>query len=157
MGLSNSILLRFKEQHKTLAFLLKDLSEEVLHKRPSRAKWSIHENLAHLGRYQENFEHRLDRTLDNSNPVFGRYKAEKDPGFPQWCSMTAEEVLQKLNQHRKELIKKLERLTDEQLKLTAVHPRLGQMDLTYWIEFFLLHETHHIYTIFWLSKAGTLP
>ena len=28
---------------------------------------------------------------------------------------------------------------------TGLHPTFGEMDVTAWLEFFLLHEAHHLY------------
>jgi len=38
-------------------------------------------------------------------------------------------------------------LSDEQLTRTGLHPVLGEMDIPLWLEFFLLHEAHHLYAI----------
>ena len=36
-------------------------------------------------------------------------------------------------------------LTPEQLRRTGVHAKFGPMDVPRWLEFFLVHEAHHLY------------
>jgi len=44
-------------------------------------------------------------------------------------------------------------LNDEELLLTGSHPKFGVMTIPGWTEFFLLHEAHHLFTIFRLAKG----
>ncbi|PYX99012.1 MAG: hypothetical protein DMG63_10280 [Acidobacteria bacterium] len=44
-------------------------------------------------------------------------------------------------------VRQLSSLSDEQLARTGIHPVLGEMDVPLWLEFFLLHEAHHLYAI----------
>ena len=48
----------------------------------------------------------------------------------------------------------LKSLEDDQLARTGRHPVLGKLTLSEWIEFFLLHEAHHIMTIFQLAHSA---
>ena len=41
-----------------------------------------------------------------------------------------------------------------QLARTGVHPTLGEMALPLWIEFFLLHEAHHLYVVMKRARGG---
>ena len=41
-------------------------------------------------------------------------------------------------------------LTPAELLKTGVHKKYGVLTITEWTEFFLLHEAHHIFTIFQL-------
>ena len=69
-------------------FLLRqveNVDKVFLEQRPVPHKWSIREHLAHLGRYQEIFLERLTVILKGARPLLGRYKAENDPGFYEWC------------------------------------------------------------------------
>jgi hypothetical protein len=38
-------------------------------------------------------------------------------------------------------------LTDEQLARIGMHTRLGELTLLQWLEFFLLHEAHHLLAV----------
>ncbi len=35
---------------------------------------------------------------------------------------------------------------------TGVHPTLGELPIPLWIEFFLLHEAHHLYVVMTLAR-----
>lgn len=143
---------RFSVQHVELTALLEILDQESLYRRPPSGKWSIHEHLAHLGCYQETFDHRITSILSSDQaPLFSRYRAEEDPTFPSWTKLNTETILSKLIQKRLSLIKKLEKLNDIQWNKEGKHPKLGVLTLREWLQFFVLHESHHMYAIFVLS------
>jgi hypothetical protein len=52
-----------------------------------------------------------------------------------------------LGQLRKQLVERIKALTPEQLPRSGIHSRFGEMSLALWIEFFLVHEGHHLYVI----------
>ena len=47
-------------------------------------------------------------------------------------------------------------LTDAAQSRTGVHKKYGKLTVLQWTEFFLLHEAHHIYTIFQLANDTEL-
>ena len=131
--------------------LLENIDKAFLKKQPILQKWSIHEHLAHLGRYQEIFLERLAVILNGDVPLLERYKAENDPKFYDWCTWTSEEIMEKAILSRKKIIDKILDLTAEQIQEIGIHPKLGRMNVEEWTTFFLLHEAHHIYAIFGLK------
>jgi hypothetical protein len=56
-------------------------------------------------------------------------------------------------QGRQEIVNLIGGLTDEQMSRTGTHSKFGSMNIVEWTEFFLLHEAHHIYTIFKLIRT----
>ena len=145
---------RLKTQLDALHLLVGSLDADALVRRPPSGKWSILENVAHLGRYHEVFLARMRRVLEENAPSLGRYRAEDDPEFATWLTLAPDGVMRKLNEGRAELIDFVDGLTGEQLSHTGVHPKLGKLNIPLWLEFFLLHEAHHLYRVLWLSKAG---
>ncbi len=138
-----------------LTFLLRQLEnvdQVFFEKRPIPNKWSIHEHLAHLGRYQEIFLERLAFILKGGNPYLERYKAEQDTQFYDWCAFTKEDIIQRAILVRQQIIDLIGQLTEEQIQQTGVHPKLGRMNVEDWTNFFLLHEAHHRYAIFGLKQ-----
>src|SRR5205814_2042428 len=87
--------------------------------------------------------------LNEENPQFSRYTAESDPLFHDNCSKTTREIMNDLIAARRELIGKIFSLKQEQLKYTGIHPVFGEMNLIQWLNFFLLHEAHHLFTYGW--------
>ncbi len=150
--MNDALLYRIKNQYNQVDELLRGLSEELIHQRHNPEKWSIKENLAHLGRYQEIYNKRINTILKEEIPVFDRYKAESDVLFESWIALTMEEIVSQTKKERKLIFERLSHTNQTEKHKSGIHPRLGNMNISEWTEFFLLHEAHHFYTIFWLVK-----
>jgi hypothetical protein len=59
--------------------------------------------------------------------------------------------MQDLLTTRKEMFAGIFSLKEEDYSKTGQHPVFGKMDLLLWLNFFLLHEAHHLFTIFKLA------
>jgi hypothetical protein len=114
---------------------------------PPSGKWSALLNLAHVARHHEVMRERLDRILAEDNPTLARYRETEDPAWTEWESLPAEEVLARLQRRRDALVAWAAALTDEQARRTGVHSKFGTMDVPRWLEFFLVHEAHHLYVV----------
>jgi len=147
----SSISTRLQYQHKSLIELIDGLSDEQIRKAIIPGKWSIFENIVHLETYQHIFIHRVKLMLEGTNPVFDRYTAEGDPLFHDHCAKSSREVMQDLLTTRKELAAGMLSFTEKDLAQPATHPVYGLMSMTQWVNFFLLHEAHHLFTIFKLA------
>ena len=126
-------------------------SSDALFQAPAPGKWSAREHLAHLARYHEIFMERLERIVSEPAPTLARYKAEDDPAWPAWTQLSTKEILSRLDSLRPRLIRRLRALHDRDFQKTGIHPRLGEMTLSVWLEFFLVHEGHHLYTVLLLA------
>ena len=115
--------------------------------RPPTSQWSAHENLAHLGRMHEVMRERLERILAEDRPALSRYRAEEDAAWPDWQALATSEILERVIALRRQLGGRIAALSDAELARVGVHSRLGAMDVPAWLEFFLLHEAHHLYVI----------
>ncbi len=147
MTLSQSASIRLETQLDALSLVLDRASPEAISRRPASGKWSAHENLAHLARHHEVFLERVRRIVTETKPRLARYRAEEDPQWPKWPAMPTDEVLRRLQALRGDLIEIVKYLSPEQLNRIGVHPAFGEMTIPEWIEFFLLHEAHHLYVI----------
>jgi hypothetical protein len=76
-----------------------------------------------------------------------RYRAEDDPEWKSWATRSANEIFESLRAQRAVLIWQIEKLTDDELARTGIHSRFGEMTIVLWLEFFLLHEAHHLLTV----------
>src|SRR5260370_970324 len=81
---------------KTISVIIIKLNNERILYHPSRGKWNIHENIAHLARYQLVFIERIHKILTIEEPEFGAYKAEEDKEFEFYCAFTTYELLKKI-------------------------------------------------------------
>jgi len=147
MRLYPSIKDRLNTQHLTIKELIKNLNKE-----PEPGKWSIHENLAHIVSYHQILLNRMEKIIKSDNPYFDRYKSDDDPNFIRWQNIKTEELLINLEEERKKVIDVIYQSNEEELQMKGTHQKFGTMDIVEWIEFFLLHEAHHIYTIFKISR-----
>ena len=126
---------------------LADADPRDLAWRPPTGQWSALLNLAHVGRHHEVMRARLDRMSVEENPTFPRYTERDDPGWSEWEALGPDAVLARLQERREALAAWAAGLSDEQLRRTGVHQRFGPMDVPRWLEFFLVHEAHHLYVV----------
>jgi len=151
MTLSASILYRLQTQHLSLPTIIKGLNDDRLERNIIPGKWSIRDNIAHLTRYQPIFLGRINTMLSDLEPVFESYRAENDQEFDQWLKKSSAPLMDELNESRNSLVECLTRLNEKELGRCGVHPNFGRMTILDWTEFFLLHESHHLFTIFRLA------
>ena len=141
-----SILERLRTQLSSLSGLIEGVPRANLDKRAG-GKWSVTENVAHLARHTELTIERLRRILEEKEPVFPPYRAEQDPDWPAWQGRSFEEAVERLHMARGALIASVEKLTAAQLDRIGIHARLGPLSVRAWLDFYLVHEGHHLYTI----------
>jgi uncharacterized damage-inducible protein DinB len=151
MQIPSSIATRLQYQHKSLLDILDGLSDEQIRRNIIPGKWSIFENIVHLQTYQHTFIARVKRILDEESPAFPVYTAEADPLFHENLIKSSREVMQDLLTIRRELANGILSFKESDFEKTGIHPRYGTMTLLQWLNFFLLHEAHHLFTIFKLA------
>lgn len=144
-GLAEPLLARLRSQLEAVQVAVGDASEERLRRRPASGAWSAHENLAHLARHHEVMLERLERILREDRPALARYRAEEDSSWPEWAARAPGEVLDALRALRSRLLARVEALSAEEAARIGVHASFGPLPLSAWLEFFLLHEAHHLY------------
>jgi uncharacterized damage-inducible protein DinB len=137
-----------------LAAALRGISLQDLSVAAIPGKWSAHQQLAHLARYHQIFLERIERILNEPSPAFPRYRAEEDPEWPRWSSLPSEQVLARLSGMRTKLMARLHSLSEEDFQRTGIHPKFGEMSLALWLEFFLVHEAHHLYGVLQLVRSN---
>jgi uncharacterized damage-inducible protein DinB len=151
MQTPSSISTRLQYQHKSLVDIIDGLTDEQVRRQVNPGKWSIYENIVHLQTYQHEFIRRVKRMLEETNPPFERYSAEGDPVFLDNLTKSSREIMQDLLTTRKELAAGILSFQSADLQKTGTHPVYGQMNMIQWLNFFLLHEAHHLFTIFKLA------
>jgi hypothetical protein len=86
----------------------------------------------------------MDRILTEQTPSFRGYRAEDDPEWPRWSTMPPQQVLANLSSLRTKLMAKLRSLNEQDFARTGIHSKFGEMTLALWLDFFLVHEGHHL-------------
>jgi hypothetical protein len=154
MQLPSSASTRLQYQHQSLLDIIEGLSDVQIRMQVISGKWSIFENIVHLQTYQHMFIKRVSMMLTEDNPLFSPYTAESDPLFHDNCGLTTRVVMQDLFDIRKELSSAILSFKETDIEREARHSTYGKMNLLLWLNFFLLHEAHHLFTIF--KMAGEL-
>ena len=151
---SSSRLQRCESQLQDfLAEALRGVAPDALSRRATPEKWSAAENLAHLARYHQIFLERIERILTQPAPCLRGYRAEDDPEWPRWVSMQPQQVLANLSALRTKLMARLRSLNVSDFQRTGIHSKFGEMTLALWLEFFLVHEGHHLNVVLHLVRA----
>ena len=147
MALPTATMQRLRTQLDCSPILMAGAAAGAMDRKPASGKWSARENLAHLARYEGIFLERVSRILTESDPVFPGYKAEEDAQWPQWSSLPSDEILKRLQAQRATMVERFTGLGDAELTRSGVHSRFGKLTLLQWLEFFLLHEAHHLLAV----------
>jgi len=150
MKIYDSLHNRLQTQHLAVEPIIAAVSDELLLQNPASGKWSIQNNIAHLTRYQKVFNERITRMLVEGEPMFDCYSADTDPQFESYLSIPVKTLLEIYNTDRDAVFARLTNLNQAELARIGVHPKYGRLTLLQWMEFFALHEAHHLYTIFQL-------
>jgi len=129
------VLERLRGTPARAAELVKDVSEHVLSIRV-RGKWSIKENIGHLGDNQEMEKKRLAEFLARVPEMSAADMTNRSTESARHNEVLIANVLDHFRGRRLEWVCELERLTDEEQLLASLHPRLRQkMRLLDWAEF----------------------
>ncbi|TND08990.1 MAG: hypothetical protein FD123_1844 [Bacteroidetes bacterium] len=145
---------QLEHQHELVVQIFRRTSPASWKAQPEPGKWSMHDQLAHLARYQQVFLGRMQEILDHDGVSFQRYVAENDPQFAVTQNESTENLLELLLKTRAEIVSRAHSLSAEESGRKGIHPVFGPMDITTWIEFFLVHEGHHLFSVFKLSRTA---
>ncbi len=151
MQVPSSLSTRLQYQHESLTDMIDGFTDEQLRRQVVPGKWSIFENIVHLQTYQHIFITRVQQILEKENPSFERYTADTDPQFLEGCNKPTEEIWRDLFAVRELMAKEILEFPSTDYIKTGTHPVYGKLTLGQWLNFFLLHEAHHLLTIFKLG------
>ncbi len=154
MKIYDSLVQRLQTQYKAIDPIIDQVSDERLLTTPAPGKWSIHDQIAHLARYQVIFIGRMQQILNTPGIQFGAYKADEDSGFPAYQLTSLNDLLRSYEVDRAKILALLNRLSEHELTLVGVHPKYGNLSTLQWAEFFILHEAHHLFSIFQLANGN---
>ena len=143
--IKRSTLLRLETQLDALDTILAGATPAALALRPASGAWSAHEQLAHLARHHAVTLDRLRQVAAEDAPRFARYRAEDDPEWPEWSALPTSEVLSRLRALRAEIVRWTAALSETGARRVGVHPIFGEQSVGDMLEFFLVHEGHHLY------------
>lgn len=144
LGVFPSVLERLRGTPARAAELIHGLAEETLSKR-AKGRWSVKEHLGHLIELQPLDERRLREFLRRAkvlSPADPDNRATEDANYRD---VAIGDILTRLRVGRHELVGRLEILSEQQVAITALHPRLQKpMRLLDWAYFISEHDDHHL-------------
>ncbi|HYK35649.1 DinB family protein [Alloacidobacterium sp.] len=141
-------------QRELLQRALRDFGSEKFENRIPH-KWSAREHFAHLARHQETYLSRIERILKEEKPALVSYTAETDAEWSNWVGLPLSEIETRWTAQRSALIEMLEKISPDQVHRIGVHSTLGELTLIEWLDFFLVHEGHHLLAILKLIRGRT--
>ena len=143
--MKRSTLLRLETQLDALDTILAGATPEALARRPASGGWSAHEQIAHLARHHAVFLDRLRQVAAEDTPRFARYRAEDDPDWPAMAELPTDVVIVRLKALRANIVQWISGLSAAQTMRAGIHPLFGVQSVAEMVEFFLVHEGHHLY------------
>ncbi len=152
--LPETTLLRLRTQLDIVPTMLSATAPAAAEWRPAPGKWSAREQLAHIGRLHPVTLQRIELILAEPDPQLPRYRAEEDSEWPRWAALPLDQVTGELTRLRPALVAAVTALPDAALARRGVHAVFGPMSIADWIEFFLLHEAHHLYSTLTLLRSA---
>ena len=124
--------------------LVAGISETVLATRVN-GKWSVKEHLGHLIDLQPLDERRLNEFLDGAGVLSAADVQNRATENANHRNVPIAEIIRRLGIGREQLTRRLEALTEIELKRNALHPRLQTpMRLLDWLYFLAEHDDHHL-------------
>ena len=124
--------------------LVAGFPEQVLATRVDE-KWSVKEHLGHLADLESLDERRLNEFLNRAEVLSAADIENRATEFADYRNVPVPEIIRRLTVGREALVRRLEVLTEEQVAIVAVHPRLRMaMRLLDWVYFVAEHDDHHL-------------
>jgi uncharacterized damage-inducible protein DinB len=143
--MKRSTLLRLETQLDALDSILNGATAEALARRPPSGAWSAHEHIAHLARHHAIFLDRLRQVAAEEAPHFARYRAEDDPEWPAMAALPTNVAVVRLRALRGNIVQWISGLSAAQTMRVGIHPLFGAQSVAEMVEFFIVHEGHHLY------------
>ena len=143
-GAFPEILERLRGTPPRVAQLIAGVSEQVLSAQVD-GKWSAKENVGHLADLSDLDEWRLREFLVHASILSAADSENRATEAAGHNRVPIDLLLEQLRTRRSQWVRQLEALTEEEVALQAVHPRLKtKMRLVDWTYFVAEHDDHHL-------------
>lgn len=127
--------------------MIRQADPEILKRRPSPGKWSIHEQACHLAAVHPLFFSRLDLMLSQDNPVIRSYDPGRDDPDGALLQVDLHEALQRFERDRAVLVARLGGLRPGDWTRTAQHDEYNAYSVFIMFRHLALHDMFHAYRI----------
>lgn len=110
-----------------------------------KGKWSVKEHLGHLIDLQPLDDQRLDEFLKRAEALPAADMENRATENGKHRDVPIAEIVEKLSNGREGLVSRLGALTQDEVAIVALHPRLQKpMRLLDWTHFLAEHDDHHL-------------
>ena len=127
--------------------LVREAPLEILKRRPSEKRWSIHEHACHLAHVHGLFIDRLDRMLAEPTPVIRPYLPDQADPDDFLLAMDLDDALENYAVDRQKLVERLERLSADDWGRAAEHSEYREYSVFIMFRHLALHDFLHAYRI----------
>jgi hypothetical protein len=127
--------------------LVREVPPRILKRRPSPAKWSAYEHAVHLSQSDVAFRARLDLILSTPEPYIETIDNSPEDEAGAMLEIDLDESLNRYVHERSALVKRLEKLSPDEWRKTAVHEAFDHYSVFIMFRHLLNHEMLHAYRI----------
>jgi uncharacterized damage-inducible protein DinB len=154
VGVFPCVLERLRGTPARLEEMARALPPHVLTAKPSGGGWSIQEHVGHLLDLDELHEGRLEDYARRLETLRGADMSNRKTCEADHNAARVEDLLAQFRAARGSFVRRLEEFTEDEIALSALHPRLGQQMRVIDMALFVAeHDDHHLATITDLSKS----
>lgn len=124
--------------------LVKGLPEPVIATRVND-KWSVKEHLGHLVDLEPLDDRRLSEFLCHTEMLSAADVENRATEIAHHREFPVAEIIWRLTVGREALVRRLEELDEDHIRIVAIHPRLERpMRVLDWVYFVAEHDDHHL-------------
>jgi len=123
VGVFPCIVERLRGTPMRVEKLVSDLPDTILELKPD-GKWSIKERIGHIADVEELWETRLNQFIRGEEILVPADMSNKKTNDRDHNNKTIDEILSRLKSVRESFIEKIDKLSEEEVSRTSLHPRL---------------------------------
>ena len=143
-GMYPYILERLRGVSPRIEEIVKKLTEEKLTASVNNS-WSIKEHIGHITDLEAIHEKRLGQLLDRAEILIPADMTNEKTYLAEHNKKKTDELLFNMRESRLHFTSRLEKLNEQQILISALHPRLNEQMRIIDLAFFVAeHDDHHI-------------
>ena len=127
--------------------LVREVSPQILRRRPTPRRWSAHEHACHLTVVHQLFFDRLEQILREPHPIITPYLPDQADPDDLLLKMDLIQSLEQYVSDRARLVARIRRLTPEEWNRTAEHKEYRDYSIYIMFRHVALHDFLHAYRI----------
>jgi len=127
--------------------LVREVPPEILNRRPSPGRWSVHEHACYLAESQPIFLARIEQMLAEDRPTLAPYEPPEEQEEGAFLAVELEPSLERYVHERAFLVERLRQLSPEDWERTAEHPEYNHYSLLILARHLALRDMSHGYRI----------